>query len=159
MRDELEGLLGEAGPAEVRREEPGYSQDDAHGEKRRRGDGARPPADRGRGAPAGTVRGSVLTGRTGELAVRSGAAARNHNGLAGRLGRLAKRGGILTERSGVLVDLHGTRANRGGTRPTGTIASGASMLANRVHAADQPSAVSGHDSSGCVRGAPVIQMP
>ena len=44
-------------------------------------------------------------------------------------------------------------------RPTGTIAPGASMLANRVHAADQPSGVSGHHSSGCDRGAPVIQMP
>src|SRR5580700_8296618 len=44
-------------------------------------------------------------------------------------------------------------------RPTGTIAPGASMLANRVHAADQPSGVSGHHSSGCERGPPVIQMP
>src|SRR5580704_13789940 len=48
----------------------------------------------------------------------------------------------------------------GGVRlPTGTIAPGASMLANRVHAADQPSGVSGHHSSGCDRGAPVIQTP
>ena len=44
-------------------------------------------------------------------------------------------------------------------RPAGTIVPGASMLANRVHAADQPSGVSGHLSSGWVRGAPDIQMP
>ena len=106
------GLLGEAGPAEVRREKPGHSQNDAHSEQRRRGDRARPPADRRSQAPAETVRGSVLAERTGELAVRSGAAARGRTGLAGRL---TKRGGVVAERTEVLVDLGGTRANRRGT--------------------------------------------
>ena len=44
-------------------------------------------------------------------------------------------------------------------RPTGTIVPGASMLANRVHAADQPSGVSAHRWSGSCRGAPTAHTP
>ena len=44
-------------------------------------------------------------------------------------------------------------------RPTGTIVSGASMLTNLVHAAVQPSGVSGHRSSGRDLGPPTVQTP
>jgi hypothetical protein len=44
-------------------------------------------------------------------------------------------------------------------RPTGTIVPGASMLANRVHAADQPSGVSAQRWSGSSRGAPTAHTP
>ena len=43
--------------------------------------------------------------------------------------------------------------------PTGTIVSGASMLTNLVHAAVQPSGVSGHRSSGRDLGPPTVQTP
>ena len=59
--------------------------------------------------------------------------------------RRAGRGhGIATERAGFSALPQGTRANRRGVPPTGTIVSGASMLTNLVHAAVQPSGVSGH---------------
>jgi hypothetical protein len=44
-------------------------------------------------------------------------------------------------------------------RPTGTIVSGASMVTNLVHAAVQPSGVSGHRSSGRDLGPPTVQTP
>ena len=93
-RYDLVRLLGEAGTAEVRREESRDPEHDAHAEQRRRGEAGGPAAEHRTDAPL-----------------------------------------------------------------TGPIVPGASMLANRVHAADQPSGVSGHRSSGWVGGAPVIQMP
>jgi len=48
---------------------------------------------------------------------------------------------------------------RAAVRPTEVIPSGASSTANRVHAADQPSWVSGHHSSGCEREPATVQIP
>lgn len=51
-------------------------------------------------------------------------------------------------------------ASAGGVfRPTGTIVSGASMVTNLVHAAVQPSGVSGHRSSGRDLGPPTVHTP
>ena len=58
---------------------------------------------------------------------------------------------------GALAGVMG-RVTGGVFRPAGTIVPGASMVTNRAHAADQPSGVSGHRSSGSERGAPVTQM-
>src|ERR1035441_586952 len=52
-----------------------------------------------------------------------------------------------------------TWALGGGRRPTGAIVPGASTAVNFDQAADQPSAVSGHHSSGCDRGPPTVQIP
>src|ERR1017187_7022036 len=52
-----------------------------------------------------------------------------------------------------------TWAIGGVRRPTGAIVPGASTAVNFDQAADQPSAVSGHHSSGCDRGPPTVQIP
>ena len=121
MRDELVGLLGEAGPGQIRREKPRHPQDDAHADQCRRDDGTRPPAD----------------GRSD----------------------VAARAVFWPNGPGFSLTCTAPGLTGGVRRRTGTITPGASMLANRIHAADQPSGVSGHRSSGCDRGAPVVQMP
>src|SRR5450755_23707 len=52
-----------------------------------------------------------------------------------------------------------TWAIGGVRRPTGAIVPGASTAVNFDQAADQPSAVSGHHSSGCERGPSTVQIP
>src|ERR1019366_5958031 len=52
-----------------------------------------------------------------------------------------------------------TWAIGGVRRPTGAIVPGASTAVNFDQAADQPSAVSGHHSSGCERGPPTVKIP
>ena len=119
VRDDLVGLLGEAGPADVGGEEPGDPEDD-RAEQRRRHDPAGLPAERpaglaSRGRPAGA------------------------RGPPSPAGPRVRPGGVF--------------------RPTGTIVSGASMVTNLVHAAVQPSGVSGHRSSGRDLGPPTVQTP
>jgi hypothetical protein len=44
-------------------------------------------------------------------------------------------------------------------RSAGVMVSGSSRAVKRAHAADQPSWVSGHHSSGCDRGVCAVQIP
>src|SRR5580693_8509348 len=53
----------------------------------------------------------------------------------------------------------GLAAIGGVRRPTGVIAPGASTSVNLVHAADQPSEVSGHHCNGCDLSPPMAQTP
>jgi hypothetical protein len=57
------------------------------------------------------------------------------------------------------LEATGLEATGGVRRPTGMIAPGASISVNFVHAADQPSEVSGHHCNGCDRDPPTVQIP